>query len=230
MRRSRPRPRSPSARRPRPVRLVRLAAALCAALLLAVPGTAWAEERILSYRVGRPGSTGRQSRRRRDDPGQRRRQPDQSRHLSRFPDPLQNRHRAGACGSASRFSRSSMTERPATYAVETLGNGMRVRIGDAAHLHSPWRAQLHDPLSDDPPARLFRGFDELYWNATGNRLDIPDRRRGSADHPPSGRGFGQRELLHRPEGIEGAERRSGLRATGPHRLPDDRAARCRRKG
>ncbi len=63
--------------------------------------------------------------------------------------------------------------RPATYAVEPLHNGVRIRIGDA-DVTIPKGEHTYDiTYQTDRQIGYFEDYDELYWNVTGDAWSFP---------------------------------------------------------
>jgi hypothetical protein len=181
------------------MRLVRLVAALCAALLLAVPGTARAEERILSYlsdvQVRQDGSLDVAETIRVNAEGNR-----INRGIYRdFP----TRYRTGA-GREVRVGFEVQSVEydgaPATYVVESLANGMRVRIGDAAIYIPHGEHSYTIRYRTTRQLGHFEGFDELYWNATGNGWIFPIDVAEARITLPSAAAFGRRSVYTGPKG------------------------------
>ncbi|WP_404405868.1 DUF2207 domain-containing protein [Pelagibacterium halotolerans] len=63
--------------------------------------------------------------------------------------------------------------RPEPYAVESIRNGKRIRIGDADVFISHGLHTYEITYTMDRAARMFAEHDELYWNATGNFWQFP---------------------------------------------------------
>ncbi len=78
--------------------------------------------------------------------------------------------------------------RPEPYALESLSNGIRVRIGDRDVFleHGPHQYEIVYKTSRQ--IGFFENFDELYWNVTGNGWDLPiDAARVTVRLPPGAR-------------------------------------------
>lgn len=91
--------------------------------------------------------------------------------------------------------------RPVESAVESISNGVRIKIG-SAETYVP--TGVHDYLINYRVTRqlgFFEGFDELYWNVTGNGWDFPIEQAGVQINLPSPARFGQRAFY---TGIQGS--------------------------
>lgn len=181
------------------MRLIRLAAALCAALLLAVPGAARAEERILSYisdvQVRQDGSL---------DVAETIRVRAEGYRINHgiyrdFP----TRYQTGAGREVKvGFDVQSVEYdgAPATYVLESLYNGMRVKIGDA-DVNVPYGEHVYTiRYKTTRQLGYFENFDELYWNATGNGWIFPIDMAEARITLPSPATFGQRHVYTGPKG------------------------------
>jgi hypothetical protein len=64
-------------------------------------------------------------------------------------------------------------DRPEPYRVESHHNGVRVWIGDAGTMLQPGQHRYTLHYTTDRQVGHFEGFDELYWNVTGNGWAFP---------------------------------------------------------
>lgn len=67
-------------------------------------------------------------------------------------------------------SRDGVTE---SWAQETIGNGVRLRIGSADVLLDPGPHTYEIRYRATGELGFFAGYDEIYWNATGNQWTFP---------------------------------------------------------
>jgi uncharacterized membrane protein YgcG len=84
--------------------------------------------------------------------------------------------------------------------VETLTNGVRIRIGSADRTVSPGEHTYTIRYRASRMIGRFDGYDELYWNATGNGWDFPIDRASATVTLPSPARFGQRTAYTGPQG------------------------------
>jgi len=84
--------------------------------------------------------------------------------------------------------------------VETLTNGVRIRIGSADRIvpigEHEYRIRYHATRM----IGRFEGYDELYWNVTGNGWDFPIDRATARITLPSAAPFGQHSAYTGPQG------------------------------
>jgi uncharacterized membrane protein YgcG len=84
--------------------------------------------------------------------------------------------------------------------VETLSNGVRIKIGSADRIVPQGE---HEYLIHYRATRMlgrFDGYDELYWNVTGNGWDFPIDQATATITLPSPARFGQRAAYTGPQG------------------------------
>jgi uncharacterized membrane protein YgcG len=84
--------------------------------------------------------------------------------------------------------------------IETLGNGVRIRIGSADRFVPPG---IHNYTIRYRATRMigrFKDYDELYWNVTGNGWDFPIDRAIATITLPSPARFGQRSVYTGAQG------------------------------
>jgi hypothetical protein len=87
---------------------------------------------------------------------------------------------------------TSLDGQPEENHVETLSNGVRIKIGSADSIVPIGQ---HDYTIHYRATRMlgrFKGYDELYWNVTGNGWDFPIDRASATITLPSPVRFGQR--------------------------------------
>lgn len=70
------------------------------------------------------------------------------------------------------------------YALESLANGVRIRIGDASRFLEPGRHQYEIHYRTTRQLGFFPDFDELYWNVTGNGWTFPIHHASARIHLP----------------------------------------------
>src|SRR5688572_16713439 len=84
--------------------------------------------------------------------------------------------------------------------VETLGNGVRIRIGSAERTVPPGEHSYTIRYRATRMIGRFEGYDELYWNVTGNGWDFPIDQASATITLPSPARFGQRAAYTGPQG------------------------------
>jgi uncharacterized membrane protein YgcG len=84
--------------------------------------------------------------------------------------------------------------------VETLTNGVRIRIGSADRSVAPGEHVYTIRYRASRMIGRFDGYDELYWNATGNGWDFPIDRASATVTLPAPARFGQRAAYTGPQG------------------------------
>jgi uncharacterized membrane protein YgcG len=97
--------------------------------------------------------------------------------------------------------------RPVPYGLETIGNGLRVRIGsaDVTVPRGPHRYVI--AYTTDRQIGFFDGFDELYWNATGNGWQFAIDRAEAIIHLPPGASVLRTASYTGPQGATGTNAR-----------------------
>lgn len=78
------------------------------------------------------------------------------------------------------------------YAIERDGNAFRIRIGDADVFLDNGAHEYEIEYVVKNQVRYFDGYDELYWNATGNYWNFPIERARASVRLPGGAGALQR--------------------------------------
>ncbi|MDP2157142.1 MAG: DUF2207 domain-containing protein, partial [Nitrospirota bacterium] len=74
---------------------------------------------------------------------------------------------------------------PEPYHITGLSNGKRVYIGDEKIFLSPGEYVYAITYTTDHQLGFFEGFDELYWNVTGNGWDFPIDKASAEIHLPA---------------------------------------------
>jgi len=87
---------------------------------------------------------------------------------------------------------TSLDGQPEPATVETLGNGVRIRIGSADRIVPPGEHSYTIRYQATRMLGRFKDYDELYWNVTGNGWDFPIDRATATITLPSPVRFGQR--------------------------------------
>jgi uncharacterized membrane protein YgcG len=181
-----------------------LLALLLAALALLVPGAAAADERILSWRsdidIRADGAL---------DVTETIRVTVEGNQISRgiyrdFPTTYERDGRRVRVG----FDVQGVARdgRPEPYATETAGNGKRVRIGDA-EVYLPYGEHTYViRYTTTRQLGFFDGYDELYWNVTGNGWAFPIDRAEAHIRLPEPVAFGpERAVYTGPQGATGRD-------------------------
>ncbi len=83
---------------------------------------------------------------------------------------------------------------PEPYASETMSNGVRIRIGDKDRIVPVGEHVYTISYRATRMLGRFEGFDELYWNVTGNGWRFPIDRAAVTITLPSAAKFGQRAI------------------------------------
>ncbi len=208
---------------------MRLLALLLAALAVASAGHGFGrranpvvEQRHRSAPLGR-------ARRQRDDPDPRRRRPDPARHLPGFPDALFQVGTAGSCRLRGRRA-SRSTDSPSPTKRRSVGNGVRVRIGSADTDVDPGVHTYVIDYTTTGQLGFFDGYDELYWNVTGNGWVFPIDRATARVHLPRARRVRPgASRLYRPAGRHRTRCRGCRRRARDDNLPDHRPTRSLRR-
>ncbi len=87
---------------------------------------------------------------------------------TRYKDRLGNRYRVAF--EVLGVTRDGLTE---PFHLEELGNGTRVYVGSSSHYLDPGDYTYRIEYRTERQLGFFDGFDELYWNVTGNGWDFP---------------------------------------------------------
>jgi hypothetical protein len=175
------------------------AAALCAALLLAAPGVARAEEHILSYvsdvQVRQDGNLDVVETIRVNAEGVRIRRGITRDFPTRYRDALGREIKVGF--DVQSVERDGEAE---TYTLGSLSNGVRVWIGDVNVLLPPGDHSYTIRYRTTRQVGYFRDFDELSWNAIGNGWIFPIDVAEARITLPSSAPFRQRAFYTGPQG------------------------------
>lgn len=105
--------------------------------------------------------------------------------------------------------------RPEPNASETMSNGVRIKIGDADRIVPVGEHVYTIRYTATRMLGRFDGFDELYWNVTGNGWRFPIDRASVTITLPSAAKFGQRAVYTGYQGDKGSaaavtDERAGL--------------------
>lgn len=121
-----------------------------------------------------------------------------------FPTRYQGRHgRQARVGFDLLETRRDGRDEPA--ATEPMRNGVRVRIGDRDVLIDPGEHRYVIRYRTTRQLGRFEGYDELYWNVTGNGWAFPIDRAEARITLPSPVRFGQRAFYTGPQGANGRQ-------------------------
>lgn len=93
---------------------------------------------------------------------------------------------------------------PETWSTEPLSNGVQVRIGRAEVLLPPGEHIYAIRYRTTRQIRFFEGYDELYWNATGNEWTFPIDAAEARIRLPRAAAFGDRAFYTGPQGATAA--------------------------
>ena len=165
-------------------------------------------------------SHGRRARRHRDDPGPRRGQPRSATASTATSRPATRRRGTDASGSASRSRRRARRPRRATYALERIDNGVRVRIGDADVILPPGRAHLRASATARPGSSA---SSTIMTSSTGTSPATAGSSRSTSAEArirlPAAAPFGERAVYTGPQGSTASNAEVVPRAAGRDRLP-----------
>ena len=93
------------------------------------------------------------------------------------------------------------------YAVESIANGVRIKIGNRDVLLAPGPHSYEISYRATKEMGFFEGFDELYWNVTGNGWTFPIERAEAIIHLPPGAKIIQHAAYTGPQGAKGTDYR-----------------------
>ena len=98
------------------------------------------------------------------------------------------------------FVEAKLDDQPVEHSIENLYNGVRIKLGSPDSYVSPGRHlyQIHYRVTRE--LGFFKDYDELYWNVTGNGWMFPIDQAGIQIHLPKPVKFGQRALYTGPAG------------------------------
>ena len=94
---------------------------------------------------------------------------------------------------------------PEPYATERVGNGVRIRIGDAKRYLNGGPHEYRIKYRTTRQIGFFKDFDELYWNATGNGWTFPIDEAEARITLPERVAFKQTALYTGPQGARGKD-------------------------
>lgn len=89
---------------------------------------------------------------------------------------------------------------PATYKVEEQGRSINIRIGDADVILEPGVYEYTIVYQSKGHIGFFDGYDELYWNVTGNDWELPIVKASAIIHLPGGAAVKQTACYTGPAG------------------------------
>ena len=95
--------------------------------------------------------------------------------------------------------------RPEPYTLESIANGTRVRIGEANVVLERGEHTFLILYRTDRQIGFFEGYDELYWNVTGNGWEFPIDHAQATIHLPPGASAVQYALYTGPQGAVGKD-------------------------
>jgi uncharacterized membrane protein YgcG len=98
------------------------------------------------------------------------------------------------------FEGAMLDGSPAKASVEPIGNGVRIKIGDPDIIVSQGEHEYVIRYRATREVGYFPGFDELYWNATGNGWIFPIDVAEARIRLPQPAKFGQRAAYTGPQG------------------------------
>ena len=104
------------------------------------------------------------------------------------------------------------------YALESLSNGVRVRIGDADVFLDRGEHTYVIVYETDRQVGFFENFDEIYWNVTGNGWVFAIERAEAVIHLPPGAHIEQYASYTGPQGAAGTMADQSFDATGTIRF------------
>ncbi|MEO6225007.1 MAG: DUF2207 domain-containing protein [Sphingomicrobium sp.] len=102
------------------------------------------------------------------------------------------------------FENATMDGLPVEASVEPFANGVRVKIGDAAKLIDPGEHAYVLHYRTTRQIGRFNGYDELYWNATGNGWMFPIDQAIARIHLPGAVKLGTRAVYTGAQGSTAA--------------------------
>ena len=98
--------------------------------------------------------------------------------------------------------------------VERLSNGVRIKVGDADTLVEPGPHRYVIRYHVTRELGRFDGYDELYWNVTGNGWAFPIDRASATIVLPSPVRFGERAAYTGAQGVSGGDARVTAEGAG----------------
>src|SRR4051812_38315531 len=113
-------------------------------------------------------------------------------------------HYKGPHGSQMRvgfaFEGATLDGAPVPAAIESVGNGVRIKIGDPDKYVDVGEHSYVIRYRATREIGRFKDYDELYWNATGNGWIFPIDLAEVRIHLPAPAAFGQRAMYTGPKG------------------------------
>jgi hypothetical protein len=106
----------------------------------------------------------------------------------------------GATRVAFQFEGATLDGLPIPAAVSAFANGVRIKIGDPEKTITPGDHSFVLHYRTTRQIGRFRGYDELYWNATGNGWQFPIDLAEARIRLPQPAPFGKRTLYTGPQG------------------------------
>ena len=94
---------------------------------------------------------------------------------------------------------------PEAYQIESLSNGLRIRIGDANRFLQPGNYNYRVTYHANRQLGFFDNFDELYWNVTGNGWSFPIETASAHVTLPAGANAVQMAAYTGPQGGSGKD-------------------------
>lgn len=112
------------------------------------------------------------------------------------------------------FEGATLDGGPVPASVESVGNGVRIRIGDPEKLVSVGNHRYEIRYRTSRQLGRFNDYDELYWNATGNGWLFPIDVAEARIRLPSAAAFGQRSVYTGAQGSTGTDAEVAAEAPG----------------
>ncbi|HEU4695391.1 MAG TPA: DUF2207 domain-containing protein, partial [Sphingomicrobium sp.] len=98
------------------------------------------------------------------------------------------------------FEGATLDGSPVPASIESIANGLRIKIGDADKLVDPGEHSYVIRYRTTRQVGRFNGYDELYWNVTGNGWIFPIDEADARIRLPAAASFGQRAVYTGPQG------------------------------
>ncbi|MBA2635555.1 MAG: DUF2207 domain-containing protein, partial [Sphingomonas sp.] len=103
------------------------------------------------------------------------------------------------------FDSATLDGAPVPASVASVGNGVRIKIGDPAKYVPVGEHRYVIRYRTTRQLGRFDGYDELYWNATGNGWQFPIDAAEARIRLPSATRFGQRSVYTGSQGSTAAD-------------------------
>ncbi len=126
------------------------------------------------------------------------------------------------------FQGATLDGMPVPAKTESISNGVRIRIGDPDKYVEVGEHRYVIRYSTTRQIGRFNGFDELYWNATGNGWIFPIDVAEARIRLPEAVNFGERASYTGPQGCDFVQCAGHRRETGGDQVSDDWASRPQR--